>query len=59
MSFLKSPFYHNSLLQDLEQYWSFWEESDEEKEVEVEEGGIAELYLAALRDVLAVLAVES
>ena len=48
-----------SPLQDLEQYWSVWEESEDEKEVEVEEGGIAELYLAALRDVLALLVVES
>ena len=46
-------------LQDLEQYWSFGEESDEEKELEVEERGIAELYLTAFRDVLAVLVVES
>ena len=42
-------------LQDLEQYWSFWEESDSEKKEVEEEGGVAELYLAALTDVLALL----
>ena len=35
----------------MEQYWIFGEESDEDNE-EVEEGGLVELYLGALKDVL-------
>ena len=51
--FCKVVFNHISLfiLQDLEQYWIFEEESDEDNE-EVEEGGLVKLYLGALKDVL-------